>query len=213
MVNSALFRWIQRHLERVGGNCTASREPDLAAAGAVRVPAAAGAPANVPVKSRGDILVEYANGRKIVLDTTVTASVGGTPQAVAQAIAEPGWAAEQALVKKRGKYAKLWQFPAAAAGIKLVITAFETSGRWHPDAREFVRVFAKGRFPDDVIAFARALRSARQCVSVALRLCVADAILRMNLLARAKFVPFPLPLAPAPALAAIGGAVVAGGGV
>ena len=60
-----------------------------------------------------------------------------TPQAVAQAIAEPGWAAVQALEKKRGKYGKLWQFPAAAAGIKLVITAFETSGRWHPDAKDF----------------------------------------------------------------------------
>ena len=208
VVNAALFKWIQRHLERQGGNCTASREPDIAAAGGMRVPAAPGAAANVPVRSRGDILVEYNNGRKVVLDTTVTAAAGSTEQARAQAAAVPGWAAAQALAKKTAKYGALWNFP-AAAGIKLVVTAFETSGRWHPDAMEFVRAFAKARFPDDVIAFARALRSARQCVSVAMRICVADAILRMAQLARAKLVPFALPAAPA--LAALG-AVAAGGG-
>ena len=148
----------------------------------------------------------YNNGRKVVLDTTVTAA-GGTAQAQAQAIAVPGWPAAQALAKKAEKYNSLWTFP---DGIKLVITAFETSGRWHPDAKEFVRAFAKARFPDDVIAFARALRSARQCVSVAMRICVADAILRMHQLARLKFVPFALPAAPA--LAALGAAAGGGGG-
>ena len=34
------------------------------------------------------------------------------------------------------------------------------------------------RPPDDLIAFSRALRSARQCISVAVRICAADAFLR-----------------------------------
>lgn len=114
-------------------------------------------------------MLRFPDGSTKIVDTTVT-----HPHKSFHSVSIPGYAADQAKLRKLAKYDARWSFP---AGTSLTIAAFETGGRWHPDTITLVNSYILSMFRDDPDGYTRALWAAKQRLSVALRKSVATTII------------------------------------
>ena len=148
---------------------------------------------------KGDFLWVKPNGDRCIIDATTTGVNRVNVYTNARVSTVPGTQADIAARDKRTKYINKYHWP---ANIPLLIPAFETSGRWSTDATTLIEKFLTSRFPGngnvpaDTAGYATAIDHARKCISVASRICVADAILALIQCAyEGVFVPVDKPVA------------------
>ena len=148
---------------------------------------------------KGDFLWVKPNGDRCIIDATSTAVCRTNVYTDARVSTVPGIQADTAARDKRTKYTAKYDWP---ANIPLLIPAFETSGRWSTDATTLIEKFLTGRFPGngnvpgDTAGYSTAIDHARKCISVASRICVADAVMALIQCAyEGVFVPVDNPVA------------------
>jgi hypothetical protein len=190
-----------RNLSQPAGLWRLDKEPHLQRYWQLRAGAAAAANPRI---ARGDfaLCAPGAAGKVTVVDFTVS-----SPDRLSyltqfgNACLTPGHACEHAAQIKRNEYLAKWVIP--ANGTPLVIAAIESTGRWSPETHTLITTFLKKAFPEagpddhaQHFQYSRALQYVRQCISVAVRVSAANAILAFSERAHAgMLVPTALPLA------------------
>ena len=166
-VNSAIELTLRLNAKRPSGvTMSIAHEPSLFD---VAEPKAAN-----PKKQRGDISVSDLHGNITVIDTTVAlANASSLPAAATTA----GTAATKRVKDKIAKYSNAWKLN---DGVKLVVAAIESGGRWDMGFIGYIKGYIKAAHPDDTKSFVYQLKAATQRISIALQRSTARAILEMN---------------------------------
>ena len=166
-VNSAIELTLRLNAKRPSGvTMSIAHEPSLFD---VAEPKAAN-----PKKQRGDISVSDLHGNITVIDTTVAlANASSLPAAATTA----GTAATKRVKDKIAKYSNAWKLN---DGVKLVVAAIESGGRWDVGFIGYIKGYIKAAHPDDTKSFVYQLKAATQRISIALQRSTARAILEMN---------------------------------